>query len=81
MYSRSVTDPTKLNRYKGWSEEVYGEFSSSMVSELVEKVPIRPGDRFIDLGSGVGQVVLQVAAEVSVCPATENPKSASSMTL
>lgn len=79
VYSRSVTDPTKLNRYKGWSEEVYGEFSSSMVSELVEKVPIRPGDRFIDLGSGVGQVVLQVAAEVSVCPATENPKSASSI--
>lgn len=65
MYSRSVTDPTKLNRYKGWSEEVYGEFSSSMISEIVEKVPIRPGDRFIDLGSGVGQVVLQVAAEVS----------------
>jgi len=63
VYSKAVTDPTKLNQYKGWSEEVYGEFTSSMISEIVEKVPIRPGDRFIDLGSGVGQVVLQVAAE------------------
>jgi hypothetical protein len=38
IYSRAVTDPTKLNRYKGWSEEVYGEFSSSMISEIVEQV-------------------------------------------
>jgi hypothetical protein len=32
--------------------QVYGEFKSSMISEIVEKVPIRPGDKFIDLGSG-----------------------------
>lgn len=62
-YSRSVVDPAKLNRYKAFSEEVYGEFSSSMISEIVKNVPIKPTDRFIDLGSGVGQVVLQVAAE------------------
>eukprot|EP00040_Diaphanoeca_grandis_P031614 m.189509 g.189509 ORF g.189509 m.189509 type:complete len:390 (+) comp32374_c1_seq8:208-1377(+) len=63
IYSRSVVDPAKLNRYKAFSEEVYGEFSSSMISEIVKNVPIKPTDRFIDLGSGVGQVVLQVAAE------------------
>lgn len=34
------------------SRQVYGEFKSSMISEIVEKVPIRPGDKFIDLGSG-----------------------------
>lgn len=63
VYNRSITDPGKLNRYKGWSEEVYGEFSASMISEIVQKVPIRSSDCFIDLGSGVGQVVLQVAGE------------------
>lgn len=63
VYNRSITDPSKLNRYKGWSEEVYGEFTNSMISEIVQKVPIRSTDKFIDLGSGVGQVSLQVAAE------------------
>eukprot|EP00050_Salpingoeca_kvevrii_P007610 m.297332 g.297332 ORF g.297332 m.297332 type:complete len:678 (-) comp13591_c0_seq1:341-2374(-) len=63
VYNRSITDPLKLNDYKGWSAEVYGEFSSAMISEIVKTVPIKPTDKFIDLGSGVGQVVLQVAAE------------------
>lgn len=67
-YSRSITDPTKLNRYKGFSEEVYGEFNAVLVSELVRRVPIRPTDLFVDLGSGVGQVVLQMSGE-AMCPA------------
>lgn len=62
-YHRSVLDPAKLNQYKAHTEEVYGEFSSSMISEIVRTVPVKATDRFIDLGSGVGQVVLQVAAE------------------
>lgn len=33
------------------------------ITSASSQVPIRPGDRFIDLGSGVGQVVLQVSAE------------------
>ena len=63
VYGRSVGDPTKLNRYKGWSEEVYGEFSSNLISQIVQEVPVKETDSFIDLGSGVGQVVLQVSAE------------------
>jgi hypothetical protein len=31
---------------------------SSEEALMIHEVPIRPGDRFIDLGSGVGQVVL-----------------------
>ena len=34
-----------------------------MISEIVYKVPILKTHRFIDLGSGVGQVVLQVSGE------------------
>lgn len=33
-----------------------------MVDQLIEDVPFRKGSTFLDLGSGVGQVVLQVAA-------------------
>ena len=73
-----MLDPAKLNQYKAHTAEVYGEFTSSMVTEIVQKVPVKATDRFIDLGSGVGQIVLQVAAEamctlawdgrVAVCP-------------
>ena len=63
IYHRSVLDPAKLNQYKAHTAEVYGEFTSSMVTEIVQKVPVKATDRFIDLGSGVGQIVLQVAAE------------------
>eukprot|EP00042_Codosiga_hollandica_P020143 m.64141 g.64141 ORF g.64141 m.64141 type:complete len:799 (-) comp49703_c0_seq7:219-2615(-) len=63
VYNRAIADPGRLNKYRGWTEEVYGEFSSNMVSEIVKGVPIKPHHKFIDLGSGVGQVVLQVAAE------------------
>ena len=58
-----MADPLRLNKYKGWSEQVYGELSSGMISEIVYKVPILKTHRFIDLGSGVGQVVLQVSGE------------------
>lgn len=37
-----------------------------LVSELIRTVPIKPGDVFLDMGSGVGQVTLQVAAEVDL---------------
>ncbi len=52
VYNRSVTDPSRLNKYKGFSEEVYGEFTFPMISEIVHKVPILPHHTFIDLGSG-----------------------------
>ena len=52
IYNRAVTEPTRLNRYKGWSAEVYGEFTNKLISSIIGKVPIRPTDRFIDLGSG-----------------------------
>eukprot|EP00912_Choanoflagellata_sp_UC4_P000721 UC4_evm2s449 len=63
IYNMSITDISSLNHYKGFSEEVYGEFSPNMISEIVRNTPIKPGHRFMDLGSGVGQVVMQVAAE------------------
>jgi len=65
-YNHAVTDPEKLNEYPPWTPEVYGETSFEFVSQMLESVNIDEEDVFIDLGSGVGQVVLQVAASVQL---------------
>ncbi|KNC83671.1 hypothetical protein SARC_04069 [Sphaeroforma arctica JP610] len=58
-----IDDPKKLNNYKSFSEEVYGEFNFNIVKDIIEKAPITSDDVFIDLGSGVGQIVLQTSAQ------------------
>lgn len=43
--------------------QVYGETSFELICQILDKLnPIGSCERFVDLGSGVGQVVLQVAA-------------------
>ncbi|XP_045482093.1 histone-lysine N-methyltransferase, H3 lysine-79 specific isoform X2 [Harmonia axyridis] len=61
-YNAAVTDPEKLNQYEPFSPEVYGETSYDLVCQMIDQIEITPDDVFIDLGSGVGQVVLQMAA-------------------
>jgi hypothetical protein len=70
VYNRSVTDPARLNRYKGWSEEVYGEFATSMISEIVQKVPIKANHRFVDLGSGAHRRAIAACPACSRCRGT-----------
>ena len=41
---------------------MYGETSYDLISQMIERVNVTEDDVFIDLGSGVGQVVLQMAA-------------------
>ena len=42
---------------------MYGETSFELICQILDKLhPIDKENRFVDLGSGVGQVVLQVAA-------------------
>uniref|UniRef100_A0A8C5H1E8 Histone-lysine N-methyltransferase, H3 lysine-79 specific n=1 Tax=Gouania willdenowi TaxID=441366 RepID=A0A8C5H1E8_GOUWI len=62
VYNHSVTDPEKLNNYEPFSPEVYGETSFDLVAQIIDEMEIMEDDTFVDLGSGVGQVVLQVAA-------------------
>jgi len=62
VYNMSVTEPEKLNCYEPFSPEVYGETSFELVCQMIDQIEISEEDVFIDLGSGVGQVVLQVAA-------------------
>ncbi|KAG5680076.1 hypothetical protein PVAND_009603 [Polypedilum vanderplanki] len=62
VYNYAVSEPEKLNQYEPFSPEVYGETSFDFISQMVDEINITEDDVFIDLGSGVGQVVLQVAA-------------------
>uniref|UniRef100_A0A8C8HJT9 Histone-lysine N-methyltransferase, H3 lysine-79 specific n=1 Tax=Oncorhynchus tshawytscha TaxID=74940 RepID=A0A8C8HJT9_ONCTS len=62
VYNHSVTDPEKLNNYEPFSPEVYGETSFDLVAQIINEMEMMEEDTFVDLGSGVGQVVLQVAA-------------------
>ncbi|KAH0625913.1 hypothetical protein JD844_034282 [Phrynosoma platyrhinos] len=62
VYNHSVIDPEKLNNYEPFSPEVYGETSFDLVAQMIDEIKMTEDDLFVDLGSGVGQVVLQVAA-------------------
>ena len=62
-YNKSVKDPNELNHYEAFTPEVYGETSFELICQILDHIqPIGPENKFVDLGSGVGQVVLQVAA-------------------
>ncbi|KAK6204686.1 histone methylation protein DOT1-domain-containing protein [Scheffersomyces amazonensis] len=68
VYSRIVsTDSRKLRSYKAFTAEVYGELLPSFTSEVLEKVNLRPEQKFYDLGSGVGNTTFQAALEYGVC--------------
>ncbi|KAI6656886.1 hypothetical protein LOD99_16188 [Oopsacas minuta] len=62
VYNRSIPDPDKLNSYQPFSPQVYGESSYDLVADVISELKITEDDIFLDLGSGVGNVVLQVAA-------------------
>jgi hypothetical protein len=63
-YQRAVGPHVReLRRYTSWTSEVYGELTPRFVSELLRVTSLGPGKLFLDLGSGVGNVVLQAALE------------------
>ncbi|KFD48927.1 hypothetical protein M513_10168 [Trichuris suis] len=62
VYNNSVVKPAKLNLYPPSTSSAYGETSFQMVEEMIRYLNITSNDSFLDLGSGVGQVVLHVAA-------------------
>ncbi|KAI5952613.1 DOT1 [Candida jiufengensis] len=68
VYARVVsTDSRKLRSYKAFTAEVYGELLPSFTSEVLEKVELKPQQKFYDLGSGVGNTTLQAALEFGAC--------------
>lgn len=63
-YSRTVSPNVQtLRSYKAFSNEVYGELLPSFLSTVYDKTGLDHTKTFIDLGSGVGNCVLQAALE------------------
>lgn len=64
-YSRAVAPHSDLLvENRAFSSTTYGEINPIFVNEIIEKTDLTQDMIFIDLGSGIGNVVLQVAAQV-----------------
>ncbi|QIW95299.1 hypothetical protein AMS68_000817 [Peltaster fructicola] len=65
IYSRTVSlSVEKLKVYKFGTDNVYGELLPRFVREIFDKVRLKHEHVFVDLGSGVGNVVLQAALDI-----------------
>ena len=53
----------QLRKYSAFSSEVYGELMPSFVTDILKHANLRPDSLFMDLGSGVGNVVLHAALQ------------------
>jgi len=63
-YQRTVGPRThELNHYQAFSDTVYGELMPSLVSRLLSLTQACPDMLLLDLGSGVGNVVLHAALQ------------------
>ncbi|KAJ8103310.1 histone methylation DOT1 [Lipomyces tetrasporus] len=64
IYSRIVSPYVKeLRKYTAFSNNVYGELLPKFVSRIFKELELRSDQVFVDLGSGVGNCVLQAALE------------------
>lgn len=65
IYSRTVSlSVEKLKQYKPATDNVYGELLPRFVREVFDRTHLNHEHVFVDLGSGVGNVVLQAALDV-----------------
>ncbi|CAJ2506334.1 Uu.00g004640.m01.CDS01 [Anthostomella pinea] len=78
VYDRVVAPHVdSLNKYKNGSDNVYGELLHPFATHiLVQQTKMTSDQVFVDLGSGVGNVVLQAALEIGCrsygCEMVEN---------
>lgn len=64
VYQRAVgPNVAQLKRYQAFSSEAYGELMPALVSRIVRDTGLHEGSLFLDLGSGVGNVVLQASLQ------------------
>ena len=65
IYSRTVSPRvSSLRQYENGSDNVYGELLPRFISDIFRQTKLKSGQIFVDLGSGVGNVVMQAALEV-----------------
>uniref|UniRef100_A0A0K0G1U2 Histone-lysine N-methyltransferase, H3 lysine-79 specific n=1 Tax=Strongyloides venezuelensis TaxID=75913 RepID=A0A0K0G1U2_STRVS len=67
VYNKAVVDVNALNKHYGaFSSETYGETTWKRMATIVDELKLTEKDVFVDLGSGVGQIVCQVAGSSKV---------------
>eukprot|EP00834_Sanchytrium_tribonematis_P000647 NODE_12_length_54577_cov_0.384100.p12 type:complete len:390 gc:universal NODE_12_length_54577_cov_0.384100:38661-39830(+) len=68
-YSRIIEPKlNELSKYQAFSDSVYGEIMFSLTSQIIELTKINSTSIFLDLGSGIGNVVCQTAG-ITQCEA------------
>ncbi|KAF8849867.1 DOT1-domain-containing protein [Acephala macrosclerotiorum] len=64
VYDRAVSPKVDtLKQYENGTDNVYGELLGKFISEALINTGLKSDQVFVDLGSGVGNVVLQAALE------------------
>jgi H3 lysine-79-specific histone-lysine N-methyltransferase len=65
IYARTVSPRVEsLRQYENGTDNVYGELLPRFISTIFKETRLKSGQVFVDLGSGVGNVVLQAALEI-----------------
>lgn len=65
IYARTVSPRVEsLRQYENGTDNVYGELLPRFCSNIFKETKMKSGQVFVDLGSGVGNVVLQAALEI-----------------
>ncbi|KAK6429635.1 Nucleosomal histone H3-Lys79 methylase [Oleoguttula sp. CCFEE 5521] len=65
IYSRTVSlHVESLKQYETGTDDVYGELLPSLVDKIINVTQLSHDQIFVDLGSGVGNIVLQTALQV-----------------
>src|ERR1700760_2181895 len=65
IYSRTVSPKVEsLKKYENGTSNVYGEVLTSFASNIFAETHLQSDGVFVDMGSGVGNVVLQAALEI-----------------
>lgn len=78
IYSRTVSPKVdSVRKYEGFSDNVYGELLPKFLSRIFRETQLKSDQIFVDLGSGVGNCVLQAALEIGCeswgCEVMKNP--------
>ncbi|CAG8490430.1 4938_t:CDS:2 [Funneliformis mosseae] len=66
IYARccSETDLPNITKAKSFSDATYGELQFALVEEMIQKAGINDNSTFIDLGCGIGNIVIHVNSRI-----------------
>ena len=64
VYARVVSPHVdKLKQYEAFSDNVYGEMLPPFLSEIARIAQLGPSSVFVDLGSGIGNLLIQASLQ------------------